>query len=164
MKKSSFRRNVPCVHICWITAKRQTRCSEACPTGALKFGDLDDANSEISRFLAENKDMIEEFRPEFEAKTRVKYLGLPKIFIVGEVLLEDNQNECVKGAKVTLKAVDGNSVSEAMTDFLGDFEFKGLEINKEYVLKAEYNGYAPAEISIRTNASKNLGEIILQKK
>lgn len=140
-----------------------TRCVESCPTGALMFGDLDDKNSEISKFLAENRDKVEVLRPELEVKPRVKYLGLPKIFIAGEVLLADKPKDCLKGAKLTLKPLNKETVMETTTDFFGDFEFKGLEKNQEYVLKAEYNGYAPVEITVRTNVSKNLNVITLQK-
>jgi Fe-S-cluster-containing dehydrogenase component len=143
--------------------ERTTRCVECCPTGALVFGDLDDPESEISKLLAAKADKVEDFKPEFKTKPIVKYIDLPKPFIAGEVLLADKTNECAKGVKVTLTDCDGK-VMETETDFLGDFEFKGLAKNATYTLKAEQDGYFPAEISVRTNASKNVGEILLQPK
>ncbi len=141
-----------------------TRCVESCPNGALVFGDLDDKNSEVSKLLAEKAAKVEDFKPELGTEPNIKYIDLPKFFIAGEVMLADKPRECVKGAKVTLRAADGiGSVMETTTDFFGDFEFKGLGKNREYILKAEVAGYKPAEIAVRTNASKNIGEIVLEK-
>ncbi|NTV90041.1 MAG: oxidoreductase [Clostridiales bacterium] len=152
-----------CAHML-DNGEKTTRCVECCPNEALVFGDLDDKNSEISKLLAAKASEVEDFKPELCTKPVIKYIGIPKYFIAGEVLLADKPNECLKGAKLTLKAADGSGAArEAVTDFLGDFEFKGLESNKDYVLKAEYAGYKPAELKIRANASKNLGEIMLQK-
>jgi len=141
-----------------------TRCVESCPNDALVFGDLDDKNSKISKLLAEKADLVEDFKPELECDPSVKYIDLPKYFIAGEVLLTDKPNECLKGAKVTLKSADDSKVvAETTTDFFGDFEFKRLEREKEYVVVAEYDGYKKAEITVRMNASKNLGVIMLEK-
>jgi Fe-S-cluster-containing dehydrogenase component len=141
-----------------------TRCAECCPNEALLFGDLDDENSAISRRLAEQGARVEIFKPEFETRPLIAYIGLPKFFMAGEVLLADKPGECPKGAKLTLNAADGTgSPAETVTDFLGDFEFKGLERNKEYIVRVEYPGYKTVEIIVRVNASKNLGEIVLRK-
>ena len=151
-----------CAHML-DSGETTTRCVEACPTGALIFGDLDDKNSDISKFLAGHKDKVEDFRSELEVRPVVKYVGLPKFFIAGEVLLADKPKECLKGAKVTLKSLETDATMETSTDFFGDFEFKDLAKNQAYVLTATYDGYAPAEITVRTNACKNLNEITLQK-
>jgi len=151
-----------CAHML-DNGEKTTRCAEVCPTGALVFGDLDDKNSQISQLLEEKKDKLEVFKPEFDTKPVIKYIELPKPFIAGEVLLSDKTNECLKGAKVTLLA-DGNVLKETETDFFGDFEFTGLEYNKEYTVKAEYEGYCPEEVIVKLNASKNLGEILLKSK
>jgi Fe-S-cluster-containing dehydrogenase component len=148
-----------CAHML-ESGEEKTRCSEVCPTEALVFGDLSDPNSTVSKLLKEKGDKVESFKPEFATKPSTKYLNLPKLFIAGEVLLSDKQKECVKGAKVTLTAVDGMKV-ETMTDFFGDFEFKNLQRNKEYTLKAEFAGYLPTEVKVRTYASLNVGELVL---
>lgn len=142
--------------------EKETRCSEVCPTGALVFGDMADANSEISKLIKAKKDQVEDFKPQFETKPTVKYIGIPRPFIAGEIMLADN-DECIKGAKVTLSCECGYK-AEASTDFFGDFQFKGLESNVDYTLKAEYDGYYPVEMTVRTNAAKNVGEIVLQPK
>ena len=142
--------------------EKTVRCAEACPTQAMIFGNLDDPESKISKYLATKTDKVELFRPELGTGPSLKYLGLPKPFISGEILLSDRLKECAKGVKVTLQSADGNPLSETETDFLGDFEFTNLEKDTEYTVKAEHNGYNQAEVTVRTNASKDLGEIVLQ--
>ncbi|MBP2650468.1 MAG: bthL [Firmicutes bacterium] len=144
--------------------EKTTRCVESCPTGALIFGDLDDPKSEIAKLLVAKAEQVEAFKPKFGTKPTVKYIGLPKLFIAGEVLLSDKPKDCIKGAKVTLKADNQDKVMETNTDFFGDFEFKGLDRNIDYTLIAEYEGYYPQEITIRTYASKNVGELVLRAK
>ena len=152
-----------CAHMV-DTGEKQTRCTEACPTGAMVFGDLDDAGSRISQLLARRRGLVEDFKPEFGAKPLVKYIGLPKPFIAGEVLLSDRQSECVHGARVTLHVKGNSTIFETRTDCFGDFEFKALPRDTEYVVRAEYTGYLAKEITVRTNASKNLGEVLLDPK
>jgi Fe-S-cluster-containing dehydrogenase component len=142
--------------------EKTTRCVEVCPTGALVFGDLDDPESEISRVIANNQGKLETFMPQYGVETTVKYLNLPKIFVCGELVFSDT-GECAEGVKVILTCNQSGTAVETRTDFLGDFEFKGLEKFAEYTLKIEAEGYKTEEISIRTNASKNLKEIYLQK-
>jgi Fe-S-cluster-containing dehydrogenase component len=152
-----------CAHMI-DNGEKTTRCVESCPTSAMIFGDLDDPNSEISQYLAKNAAQAEAFKPEYGTKSSVKYIGLPKLFLVGEVLLADKTGECVKGAKITLTAVDdAKAVQTTETDFLGDFEFNDLDQNRAYTLKVEYAGYKATELSVRTNASRNVGVITLQK-
>jgi len=152
-----------CAHLL-DAGEKTVRCVECCPTGALVFGDLDDPHSEVSRLLAAALGRVESLRPELGTKPTTKYLGIPKPFIAGEVLLADRSGECVQGAKVTLEAKDSGKTIETTTDFLGDFEFKNLARDKEYVVKAEFPGYFPQEIVVRTSGSQNLGEVVLVAK
>ena len=149
-----------CAHML-DSGEKSVRCAEVCPTGAMVFGDLDDPNSKISKALAEKADKVEDFKPEFETRPVVKYIGLPKPFIAGEVILSDRE-ECLKGAKVSLTSKAGDVVMETETDFLGDFEFRGLQKGVDYTLKAAFEGYFPEEMTVRTNASKNVGIITLK--
>ncbi len=150
-----------CAHML-DNGEKTVRCAEACPTGALMFGDTEDPNSEISKFLAGNKDKLESLMPEHDTKPVTQYMGLPKTFVAGEVVFSDQEKDCAGGVKVVLKTADGNPVAETVTDFLGDFEFTSLENNQEYVVVVEHAGYGSEEVSVKTNASKNLGEIVLQ--
>ncbi|MCE5255101.1 MAG: oxidoreductase [Actinomycetia bacterium] len=137
---------------------KQPRCVEACPTGALVFGDLDDPDSEIARLAASRK--TETYHPEYEVSPLVKYLGLPKRFIVGEVVRRDVPGECAEGVKVTL---EGSGLKlETRSDGYGDFEFDGLEKNTDFLVGIECEGYASMIIEVSTQTDVDLGEIILE--
>lgn len=135
---------------------KEPRCVEACPTGALVFGDLDDPNSEVSKLVASGK--VETLHPEYEMRDKVSYIGLPKRFIAGSVVFGD-KDECAENVSVTLIGEEGKKVIK--TDNYGDFEFEGLPADKEYSVKIEYPGYAPKEFSARTKVDVYLGDIIL---
>jgi Fe-S-cluster-containing dehydrogenase component len=141
--------------------EKTTRCVETCPTQALAFGDLDDAHSAVSRVIQEKEGRHESLQPELGTRPSILYYGLPKPFIAGEVLLAGKEGECAKGVKVTLLSKAGQSLAVAETDFLGDFEFKGLAAGGEYTLRAEFEGYAARELAVRTDASVNVGELVL---
>ena len=42
-----------------------------------------------------------------------------------------------------------------------DFEFEGIEGDKEYTIKIEYPGYVPKEFSVQTKTDVCLEEIVL---
>ena len=137
---------------------KEPRCVEACPTGALVFGDLDDPDSEIAKLSASLK--VEEFHPEYNALPLVKYAGLPKRFVAGEVVRRDVPGECAEGVLVTL---EGEGVKlETRTDNYGDFEFDGLEKNKDYRVGIECDGYASMIIEVFTQTDVDLGGIVLE--
>ena len=148
-----------CAHML-DAGEKQTRCSEVCPNQALIFGDLDDPNSEISKFAAALADELEDFQPAFKAQPSVRYMYLPKPFICGEVI---GDGKDIKGAKVTCKCDACGTVRETVTDFLGDFEFQGLPTNKPFTVTVEAAGYKPAVLTCRTAGSVNFGEIVLEK-
>ncbi|NLV71489.1 MAG: oxidoreductase [Actinobacteria bacterium] len=138
--------------------EKQPRCVEACPTGALVFGDLDDPESEIAKLSASLD--VEVYHPEYASLPTVKYVGIPKRFIAGEVVRRDVPGECAEGVKVTL---EGGGVSlETLSDSYGDFEFDGLEKNTDYRVGVECDGYAPMIIEVSTQTDVDLGEIVLE--
>jgi ferredoxin len=135
------------------------RCVEACPTGALTFGDLDDPGSEISAALAAAK--TEDYHPEFDARPLVKYVGIPKRFVVGEVLRKDVPGECAEGVLVT---IEGNGYKrETRTDIFGDFEFDGLEKDTTFKLRVELQGYASQVVEVVTKRDVDLGVVVLER-
>jgi Fe-S-cluster-containing hydrogenase component 2 len=138
---------------------KEPRCVEACPTGALIFGDLDDPQMEIARLQTTSR--LEALHPEYRTDPRVLYIGLPKRFIAGEVVLADREDECAAGVKVTLLSDAGEQV--ATTDNFGDFEFEDLSPGGEYAVKIEHGGYAPAELRVRTEMDVSLGTIRLNR-
>ena len=140
--------------------EKQTRCSECCPNQALIFGDLDDPESEISKFAAEHSAELEDFQPIFNSDPAVKYMYLPKPFICGEVIFE---GEDIKGAKVTAVCDDCGTTFTPETDFLGDFEIQGLKVNKPFTVTIEAEGCKPCVLKCRTAGSVNFGEIVLEK-
>jgi Fe-S-cluster-containing dehydrogenase component len=137
---------------------KEPRCVEACPTGALVFGDLSDPESEISRLW--NSGKAETFHPEFELEPRVKYIGIPKRFIAGAVFFKDHE-ECVENAKVRLSGKGRGQI--AKTNNFGDFEFEGLGAGENFKVKIEYPGYIPQTFDVQTKADVYLGDILLKK-
>ncbi len=97
------------------------RCVEACPTGAMTFGDLDDPQSEVSRRLEEVSPEV--FHPEYGTRPLVCYAGLPGRMVAGEVVL-DGADVCAAGVKVTLEG-DGETC-ETTSGVFGDFAFEKL--------------------------------------
>ena len=137
---------------------KEPRCVEACPTGALLFGDLSDPRSEISKVWDSEK--IEILHPEFELKPRVKYLGIPKRFIAGTVIFKD-KDQCAENAKVTLS---GRGKKQTVrTNNFGDFEFEGLEEGGDFNLKIQHAGYSPQSFKVQTKLDVYLGEILLKR-
>lgn len=137
---------------------KEPRCVEACPTGALVFGDLDDPTSEIARLSATLK--TETYHPEYGASPMVKYVGLPKRFIAGEVVRRDNPDECAEGVKITLEGA--GLKLETRSDSYGDFEFDGLDKNTAYRVRIDSEGYASMIIEVYTQTDVDLGELVLE--
>jgi Fe-S-cluster-containing dehydrogenase component len=135
---------------------KEPRCVEACPTGALVFGDLDDPKSEIAKLW----NSAQALHPELELKPRVKYLAIPKRFVAGAVLLKD-RDECAENAKVTLT---GRKKKQTVkTNNFGDFEFEGLGEGEAFTVKVEYPGYAPQSFEVQTKTDVYLGDILLKR-
>jgi Fe-S-cluster-containing dehydrogenase component len=136
---------------------KEPRCVEACPTGALVFGDLEDPHSQISEIIASQE--VEVLHPEYGLKPRVHYIGLPKRFIAGEVVFGDKEDECAENVRVTL--TDKIAKKTIKTDNYGDFEFEGLQPEAPYSIRIEHMGYAPKEFHVQTKTDVYLGEIVL---
>jgi Fe-S-cluster-containing dehydrogenase component len=146
-----------CVHLLdkgW----KEPRCVEACPTGALIFGDLDNPKSEVAKWTALGK--VELLHPEYGKKEKVSYIGLPKRFIAGAVVLGDT-DECGEGAKITLQGKGEKNTLKA--DNYGDFEFEGLSEDKVYRVTVEEAGYKPYQMEVKTKVDVYLGDIVLSK-
>jgi len=154
---------------------KEPRCVEACPTGALLFGDLDDPKSAVSKALAAAK--TEVLHPEYKLNEKVRYVGLPKAFVAGSVVFGD-KDECAAGVTVTLEGAGAAGATDAtaaaagvtagakqttVTDAFGDFEFEGLPENTPFKVKIAAPGYKPQELGVRTGASVYLGDIVLTK-
>ena len=104
---------------------------------------------------------VEVLHPEYALEPKVKYIGLPKRFIAGEVVFRDKQDESAEGVKVTLKGAGMEKTTA--TDNYGDFEFEGLEADKEYTVVVEQKGYTTKKLKTKTKIDIYLGEIVLSK-
>ena len=136
---------------------KEPRCVEACPTGAQVFGDLEDPDSQISKIIASQE--VGTLHPEYGLEPRVHYIGLPKRFIAGSVVLGDKEDEWAENVSVTL--TDKTAKKTVNTDNYGDFEFEGLQPETEHSIKIGHKGYAPKEFHVQTKTDVYLGEIVL---
>ena len=90
-----------CVHLLedgWT----ETRCSQVCPTEAIKLVLAEDAEM-AKRAAAEG---LQAFKPELDTQPRVYYKNLyrwEKVFVSAGVAFKDT-DECAEGAKVTVTA------------------------------------------------------------
>lgn len=137
---------------------KEPRCVEACPTQALAFGDPSDPDSEVAKLRTAHA--IEDLHPEYDLRPSVGYLGLPKRFVAGEVVLADMADLAAEGVGIALQR--GSQVLTTATDNYGDFEFDGLEADTEYLLRITHPGYRRQELSIRTRTDLNVGSIVLE--
>jgi len=137
---------------------KEPRCVEVCPTGALIFGDLDDPQSDIARLIASGESVI--MHPEYNMHEKVSYIGLPCKFIAGAVVWGDT-DECAEGAEVSLTGAGFKQTLK--TNNYGDFEFEGLDSDKDYVVKISAPGYKSYETTANTRIDLCLGDIILSR-
>lgn len=136
---------------------KEPRCVEACPTGALSFGDFEDPDSSVSKLRASEKPEV--LHPEYGLQEKVLYIDLPRRFIAGTVILADIDDEYAKNASVTVKGEDMEKTVK--TNSFGDFEIEGIEAEKEYTVTIEYAGYIPETIIAQTKTDVYMGEITL---
>jgi len=139
--------------------EKQPRCSESCPTGAMVFGDLDDPQSEIARRVAALE--TEVLHPEYGCSPLVRYHGIPRRFVAGEVVLDDVADVCARGVKVVL---EGEGVrDETTSDVFGQFEFEGLVHRGSYTISVEHPGYVARQLDVRTDTDVYVGEVRLTR-
>jgi hypothetical protein len=92
----------------------------------------------------------------------VKYIGIPKRFVAGEVVFRDTKDECAVGVQVTLSS-KGSADKVTKTDNYGEFEFEELDADKDYTVSIEHSGYSAKKIRVKTNIDTYLGEVLLSK-
>jgi len=149
-----------CAHLL-DTGWKEPRCVEACPTGALVFGDLDDPVSDVAQLVASGA--TEELHPEYGLGAAVRYIGLPKRFVAGSAVFGDT-DRCGEGAQVVLTGAPGGQVLQVTTvaDNYGDFELEGLAADMVYRVKVSAPGYEARELVAKTNTDFYLGDVVLQ--
>jgi tetrathionate reductase subunit B len=138
-----------CAHLLDSGEWTEPRCVDACPTGALKLMEEDEAQAFIAK--------AELLHPA-DQKPRVYYLNVPKRFIAG-TLYDPVKKEVAIGAICTLTG-DGNTLTRT-TDGFGDFWFEGLEVG-HYSLEIVAEGFTSKILAgLSTEQDLNLGDIAL---
>jgi tetrathionate reductase subunit B len=135
----------------------ETRCSDACPTGAFTFGDEDDPR------IKEKLAAAEALKPELPTRPRVYYLDLPKKWIAGAVL-DPQDDVCVEGATVTATNKETGATLTVSTDNYGDFWLRNLA-DGSYTILVEKPGYLAKKLGPvdATTADQNVGDVELWK-
>ena len=133
----------------------ETRCSDACPTGAFTFGDEEDLKDVIAK--------AEFLKPELPTRPRVYYLNLPKKWIAGEVF-DQEADESTQGATVTATNTQTGETVSTTTDHYGDFWLKDL-LDGSYTLLIEKAGYLTQKLGPIDASQKdqNVGDIAIWK-
>jgi hypothetical protein len=98
--------------------------------------------------------------PEYKLKEKVSYIGLPKRFIAGTVVFGD-KDKCAGNVNVTLTGRGGKQAS--VTNNFRDFEFEGLETDREFSVKIKHRGYGRKSFKVQTKADVHLGETFLKR-
>jgi tetrathionate reductase subunit B len=133
---------------------KEPRCVDACPTDALRFGEEKD----LKEWIAKG----EVLHPEYKAKPRVYYIGLPNKYFIAGAVYDPEADECLEGATVTLIGAKGKK-STLKTDNFGDFWFERQEPGK-YSLEVSMKGYLTRKLEdIDASKDINVGDITLYK-
>ncbi|MEW6668559.1 MAG: 4Fe-4S dicluster domain-containing protein [Thermodesulfobacteriota bacterium] len=128
------------------------RCVDACPIGALRFGDESDYHDVLPK--------AELLNPQAGTKSRVYYLNLPRKWIAG-TLYDPEAEEVVIGATCTLTNSEDGKILVVETDNFGDFWFRGLQDNQSFSLAIQKDGKQKVIELITTEVDRNLGDIAL---
>ncbi len=139
---------------------QDTRCSQVCPTGAIKLVLVEDG--EMAQLQA--ADGLEAFRPELSTRPRVHYRNLhrwTKVFVAGTVV-DKASDECAEGVTATV-ARDGRTVGEATTNNYGDFLVDRLEPGGQYVVTLTAAGFKPTAVPVSLDTSRTLATVFLER-
>ena len=109
----------------------EPRCVDACATGALRFGEMEEFADELTA-------------AEHAPGSHVFYLNVPKRWIAGTVA-DREINEVIIGARVSIAAEDGAPVAEVETDWCGDFRYYDCDC-AIYRVHIEAPGYKPVDL------------------
>jgi Fe-S-cluster-containing dehydrogenase component len=137
-----------------------TRCSQVCPTGAIKLVLAEEG--EMARL--QGAEELEAFRPELATKPRVYYKNLHRwtmAFVAGTVV-DKASDECAEGVTATVTC-EGRAVGEAVTDNFGDFVVDRLEPGKAYVVTLAAAGYRTASVPVTLDTSTTLATVFLER-
>jgi len=138
----------------------ETRCSQVCPTEAIKLVRCEEA--EFEALAAEQG--LERYRDGLGTEPRVWYRNLfrwEKAFVAASVVRGDD-DECAEGAVLSVIR-GGAAAGEAAADLFGEVLVDRLEPGAEYEVTIALDGYAPASCTVTLDKSTNLGTITLTR-
>ncbi|OFW55610.1 MAG: hypothetical protein A2133_09645 [Actinobacteria bacterium RBG_16_64_13] len=138
----------------------ETRCSQVCPTGAIKLVLADDA--EMAKMTA--AEGLEAYQAGLGTKPRVLYKNFyrwDKVFVSASVAYKDT-DECAEGAKVTVQS-GGAKAGEGVANNYGEFVVDKLGLGGRYDVTVEAPGYQAYSTAVTLDKSLNLGLIVLEK-
>ena len=144
-----------CAHL--VEKGETPRCADICPRDAIYFGEEDDPK------MIRLKAKAEALHPEFGAKPKVYYKGLPKPFISG-ILVDQDEEEIVQGASIKAQDLFNDQEYSATSDEFGDFWLRNLEIGHKYLLTVEASGYGKLIKVVTADKDRNIGELSLKRK
>ena len=139
----------------------ETRCSQVCPTDAVKLHLLEDAEME-AMVAAES---LERYRDSLGTKPRVYYKNLhrwERVFVGCSVVFADT-DECGAGAVLSVVADDGSLAGKATASAFGEVVVDALELGRAYTVLVEAPGYAPYSANVSLDQSANLGQVVLDR-
>ena len=139
----------------------ETRCTQACPTGALQLVKLSD---EAMTAQAE-RERLEALLPQLGTQPMTLYRNLGRFegcFIAGSVASEtDGVMDCAKGARVSLLH-EGRGLRKTTTDPFGDFKFDALaEDGDTYEVNVALEGYEDKTVEVELRESRSIGTVVL---
>jgi Fe-S-cluster-containing dehydrogenase component len=139
-----------CAHLL-DAGEPEPRCVEACPTGALLFGDANDPDCAAGAALRADPALAEQ-------KCVVRYIGKTGRFVAGSVYL--SEEEVASGACVRL-LYDGRAVAQTQTNGFGDFFFRDLPESRRYEVEIRMDGRPPKTLAADTSRDACFEEILL---
>jgi Fe-S-cluster-containing dehydrogenase component len=138
----------------------ETRCSQVCPTEAIKLLYADDA--EMAGLVA--AEGLEEYWPGLATKPSVLFKNLykwEKVFVAASVAYKDT-DECAEGATLTA-STGGAKAAEGKANNYGEVVVDKLEPGAAYDVRIEAAGYKPYSTKVTLDQSLNLGTVLLEK-
>ena len=138
----------------------ETRCSQVCPTGAIRCVLVDD--DEMATQAASED--LRAYKAELGTKPRVLYKNLhrwDKVFVSASVAYKDT-DECAHGAKVTVSC-NGEKVAEGATNNYGEVVIDRLDPGADYDVTIEAAGYALCSTKVKLETNTNIGVVLLDK-